>query len=348
MIADASIHSTGGNAEHYHEPTAPRGERAYSVSASMLREFYRCPARWRKGYSMPKATGMSFGNLVDCLTLTPELFEHRYAIRPDTYNATVLSCPSCGSRAEAKECRNCKVPREETVIAKGWNANSEACKAWLAEREGLEIIGAEEHAEAMAAVNSIFADEILSLFIRESQKQVWVEGEWRDEETGLVIPIRALLDLVPDKDGVFCKSLGDLKTTTTAALEPFQRSVFKYGYHVQAAFHMDLYCAATGEERLNWCWLLLENYLPFQTGRRLCAESFLEIGRTTYRRALSLYCKCLQTGQWPDYDRTDETDAQGWSIVAPSPWMETEGLFSPKFEIEPAAPEPVNLEEIIP
>ncbi len=349
MFKHAQIKAVGGNAVTYHEQEFERGDARFSVSSSMLREFYRCPDRWRKGYNSPDSNAKSFGNLLDCLLLTPELFAARYVVRPEIYESTVMRCPTCGSESDAKECRKCKTVREPVTVTKGWNSNAAECKAWIERNAGKQIVSSGDYNDARAAAESFQRDEPLAMFLNESKKQVWVEGAWEDDATGLVVPVRALLDMVPDKDGVFGKSLGDLKTTMSAALEPFQRHVYKMGYHMQAAFHADLYCAATGEDRPNWCWLLVENYPPYQTGRRICAESFLEIGRAAYRKALSVYCACLKSGQWPDYDHTDITDAQGWTIVQPDAWMESKGLFDPQFEIRTdAEPEAEADADIIP
>lgn len=338
MFKNASIRAAGADSVSYHVAEFDRGDKRLSVSSSMLREFARCPARWRKGYVGPSSPAMAFGNLVDCLLLTPQLFDSRYVVRPDTYSTTAMKCPVCGSVSDSKECRKCKTPRVLLAVDKPWNGNASECQAWLASVDGKEIVAPGLMADARAAVASVKADDALAAFVECSLAQVWVEGEWHDDETGLVIPVRALLDAVPEKDSIYGKSLGDLKTCTSAALEPFSRHVYKLGYHAQAAFHMDLYCEATGEERLNWCWLLVESYAPWQTGRRLCAQAFLEIGRSDYRKALALYCKCLSMNQWPDYDRTDITDAQGWTVVNPDPWMESAGAFAPQFEVNEETP----------
>ena len=56
----------------------------------------------------------------------------------------------------------------------------------------------------------------------------------------------------------------------------------------------------------------------------------MNIGRDKYRTALANYAWCLKHDRWPGYDETDES-VQGWTITEPEPWMESEGLFEPRF-----------------
>lgn len=201
-----------------------------------------------------------------------------------------------------------------------------ACKEWRAAQDGKEIVSAKEVFEINIALKSLFKDEVIKSFCDASDKQVLVTGEWHDEATGLVVPVRCLMDFVPRADTEFYNSLGDLKTTRSAALQPFSRFCYQMGYHVQAAFDTDLYVSATGEDRFTWGLILLENYPPYQTGKRILAEDFVQIGRQTYRHLLAQYCRCLKTNHWPDYDSNNKHAAQGWSIISPEPWQEFESL----------------------
>lgn len=320
MITNAEIVAVGANVDDYHNNgDIKRGHPDYAMSSGALREFRRCPARWQKGYQPPETDSKSFGSLLDCLVLTPEQFDLRYAVRPSTY-------------------------RNEKGEEKPFNLNATACKEWVASQGNVEIIHRDDLAEAQAARDSLTADTIIRAFIICSDTQVHIKAEWKDKETGLVVPVKALLDLVPHKDSTFSKSFGDLKTTRNAALMPWTRWCFQAGYHQQMAFYGDMLRAATGEDRVNACFLLVENYPPFQTAKRFLSEDFLEIGRLEYQSALKLYCACLKEGRWLSYDDNDE-NCDGWSLVSHLPWMSIEEQFSPKF----IPPEPVEeTEDIVP
>jgi hypothetical protein len=172
-----------------------------------------------------------------------------------------------------------------------------------------------------AAVARLHGDEIIHDLFSYSKKQVQVTGEYHDQETGIVVPVKALIDLLPITTHVdFGKCIVDLKTTTSAARRPYQRATYQYGYHVQAAWYLDLYVASTGEDRTDFLNVVQESFPPFQPGRRLISSELVELGRSDYIGALRDYCQCLKTGTWPDYERGDRV-INGFSVVELEAWM---------------------------
>lgn len=297
MITNAKIVTINAHPSDYLRDTGERGTPEFTMSASAMRNFAVCPSRWMKGYKSPESKSKEWGTLIDCLALTPELLDDRFALQPETY-------------------------RDSKNVLKPWHNGSNTCKAWTAEQKsaGLEIVNQEKLDAGKAAVKRLMDDDVISDFIESSDKQVWVSFVWKDKATGLEINCRCLLDLVPRKDTELYKVLGDLKTVTNASRRIFGRQVFTYGWHIQASLYMDAYVAATGEDRCEFSLLCQENYEPYETARRILSESYLELGRTTYRRIMADYCRCVSTGKFPSYD--DQPDAvQGFSIVEPEPWM---------------------------
>ena len=296
-----------GDIKNYHDEKCERGDPRFTMSASAMRLFHVCPSRWKAGYEPPGSESKRFGAVVDTLLLTPELFESRFAVRPDTYT-------------------------NEDGEQKPFNANSKTCKTWISEQKDKEILTKTEHEEAKAAVKRLSADPLLYSFIFASDRQIWLSGQWKDEDTGITIPIKALLDCVPRRDSEFGKSLGDVKMIRNGAGRPFARQVFQYGWHIQAAFYLDFYMNAVnpsakedGEERNTFVFWGAENYKPYEPFRRLLSANFVEIGRKTYRSILARYCRCLNTGTWPGYD--DNRDSiQGWGLCEPESWMEFESI----------------------
>lgn len=310
----------GIDSSKYHDVEVKRGDAAFPVSPSMLRAFAPCPSRWLAGYTPPPSEAKAWGSLLDCLALTPLQFPSRYATRPATYETTGMKCPSCGSITDSKKCAACKTDRMEISVTKDWNAASKTCQEWIAAQNGKEIIGPETFTDAKTAYAKLISDPVIKTYNVESDAQVALAGEWLDKATGLTIPVRCLLDYAPRADSEFAGGLGDLKTTRNAAPWQWQRWVYQSGYHVQAAFDLDLYNAATGEERTDWVWIVQENYPPYETAKRLCSLDLLAIGRVEYRNALAAYARCLKTKEWPGYDAA-ATESQGWTIVEGEPWM---------------------------
>ena len=302
------IFGIGIDPAKYHNQSISRGDPNYPMSPSALREFMRCPSRWRRGYEPPESKSKEFGSLFDCRLLTPTQFESRYAIQPETYEA------------ESKK-------KGEPSETKPWSNNANVCKAWNAEQRaaGREIVTAKELAECDAATARLMADPIIAGWHGQCDTQVQVEGMFQDQATGLFVPVRCLIDYVPRLDSEFASCLGDLKTSTSGSLAFFERQVYQMGYHIQAAFDLALFNAAAKEDRNTWCFIGLENYPPFEPFRRMLDSEFISLGRMAVDAGLRYYAQCLKRDEWPSYD--DHSDAvQGWSVVAPSSWMEYEAL----------------------
>lgn len=288
----------------YHAPqTAIRGDRHFIVSPSMLREFGQCPARWLAGYRAPDSDAKDYGSLLDCLTLTPGDFSKRYAIQPPNYKSEKGDKP--------------------------WHNGATVCKEWNAGQEALgkKIVTEAELAEVHEALARLQQDNILDAFGDASDKQVHLSGEWLDAEAGLVIPCRCLIDYVPRTDTEFAECAGDLKTTRSAHPLAWQKWSSQRGYHLQGAFDLDMLNALPDAPRRDkWCFVVQENYPPWQTARRMLDEGKLNIGRVMYQALLARYARCLATGVWEDYDPGGPDCPQGWRLDYATKWDEMEAM----------------------
>lgn len=331
MIRNARIVSKGKTPANYHAQTAARGSAEFVMSSSSLRSFADCPQKWFSGFEFADSKATKWGRLLDVALLTPESFVDLYAIPPLEYEADGMACPKCASVTDSKKCKACGVDRVPVRLKKPWNANASACQEWISAQNGREIVGNEEVNKAQAAIKRLRADAVIDAWLSACDTQVLVEAEWHDEPTGLVIPIRCLIDFVPRNDSEFAKCAGDLKTTCNAKPQAWQRWCFTAGYHIQGAFNLDLIAAATGEDRNTFCFILSESMEPWQPGKRMLSEDFKELGRAEYQKHLHNYAQCVKSGKWPGYDDHDEA-AQTWTIVAPEPWMANAAMFSPKYE----------------
>jgi hypothetical protein len=311
-----------------------RGDVKFIMSSGELKTFATCPDKYIHGFNFQGSSATKFGSLIDTRILTPDLFDSLYAVQPDSYESTGMKCPKCGSITDSAKCGKCKCERDPVKIQKQWTSQSDTCQQWIAGQNGKTVITKEELADCDAAIKRVMSKPTMKAFIEASDTQVMCIAEWHDEDTGLVIPFKILLDMVPRNDTEFFKSLGDFKSTRNAALIPFQVDAFKLGYHVSAALYRDIYVAATGEDRCNWVWLLAENVHPFQPGKRIMTEAFYDLGKSEYTRMLKNYCQCVKHGIWPDFEMTDESVGD-WGIADVSPYMAERALFAPKFDFTP-------------
>lgn len=118
---------------------------------------------------------------------------------------------------------------------------------------------------------------------------------WDDRETG--VRCKARVDrLVEDFDGVVL----DLKSTTDARPEEFERTIFTRGYYRQLGLYQDG-LAAHGIAMKHLVIAACEKEAPFAVAGFRLSDGAADAGRDELRRLLRLYAECQQTGTWPAY-----------------------------------------------
>jgi hypothetical protein len=282
--------------------TSPkRGDADYVMSRGELMDFAVCPSRWLAGYREDGKDSTDWGTLIDTAFLSDD-FSKLYSVAPETYTA------------EPKK-------KGDEPQQKPWNNNATVCWEWNAEqgRAGRSVIKIHESEAADTAIEKLWADPQVKALMTNAKTQVMVVGTYVDPETAIVVPLKGMLDIVPDvSSSFFGKCLADFKTARSASQREWTKAVFNHHYDAQAALYLDLYVAATGEDRVQFLHLIQESFPPYEIGRRIISEQFVEVGRNKYLSALCRYCECLATGIWPGYDADG---INGWSIVDPESYM---------------------------
>lgn len=272
---------------HHLGETYDRGDKRRVMSRSQLALFDDCPREWMDGATVERTKAMDWGTLMDARITNPAALA-KYVQAPAQYHAP-----------ESKK-------KDALIVAKAWNMNADICKAWwdLQIQDGRTPVKHEIWEASKLATVALCRDKIAGAFVASCQFQVQVLVEWVDEITGIIVPLKCLVDLVPHAPGMgglmiptkfkeFGTRLGDFKTANDLSAHGWQRTVFDQDYHVQAALYLDAWNAATGENRNTFVHILQRSTAPFQTARRMLSEEYLELGRLTYRRQLSRYCRSL-------------------------------------------------------
>lgn len=285
----------------YHSLGGMRGDASFVMSKSQLFAFGTCPKRWLDGYVGKDTDATEWGSLMDILVTSPTLFESLVAVCPSTY-------PADGKKGEPP-------------TNKPWTFAANYCKDWRLEQGDKLIVKHEDYQDAKSAIETLYKDEEIATLIRRSTCQVMVTSEYYDDETAITVPIKCLIDLVPDCKGPYWKSLCDFKTTTSAHHEAWIKTVWDRGYHWQAALYLDAYAAATGEDRCEFRHIVQESFAPWHVSRELMSEDYLQVGRLGYLTALREYCQCLSSNQWPGYKA--QCVIGGWNLTEARPWMIT-------------------------
>ena len=271
-----------------------RGHPDYILSGSDLADFDRCPSKWIGGYRDEETKSTAWGQLVDCLLMEPDGLAKRFIVIPDTYT-------------------------NEKGEEKPWNFNAKVCDQWREANRGRIELKKATLERGWVAATILCTDDEIAHVVNTSRKQVMLTGIYLDEETGLAIPLRALIDLAPPS-----KFLADLKTTNSAHPKDWQRHVYNFGYHMQAARHLDLWNAAHNDNRRDFRHYVQENTEPFEVAKRILSSEFIALGRQQYARALKRYARCLKTGNFPGYDdSTNPADIviDGHLVTSPEAWM---------------------------
>lgn len=292
----------------YHKQSFHRGQRSFVMSRSELCEFARCPARWKAGYKSEDTASTSWGSLLDSLLFDrPEQFTKKYAITPRTYPA-----PKSHAKVKSGEIKE-GAPLD-------WNGNATYCYEWKELQVGKEFVKEDDYNRVKRARQTLLETDGMGDLMSDWETQVLVTGDYHDEDTGFTIPVKGLIDIVPKLANTATgKMLIDLKTCTSAASHSWDKSVFTYGYHLQGSIYLDLYTAATGEDRNTFGHIIQESFEPFHVEKRILSQEFIELGRMQYLTALKQYCQCLKTGDWPGYP--SRTTIDGWGLTEPMAFM---------------------------
>lgn len=311
----AKVIGANVDVEAYKRTDLKRGDLDYPMSRSDLMSFVDCPARWRAGWTRPESKALANGSLVDMLLLTPEKFQDHYIECPATYETTAMRCPVCLSVTDSKTCRSCKCDREPVKITKDWDWKSTHCQEFREANKSKEPIKSEQMQDSRNAVQTALSYPVVKEILENSQRQVFCVAEYFDKATRLAIPVKVLLDIVPATDRRYGRYLFDFKTCRCAATFVREMDCANYGYACQAAMHTDVYCAATGEDRVNSGHIAQENLSPWHLETDLLSVEFVELGRAQYLNALAEYCRCLTTNHWPGYYAP--TVIEGFRILQP-------------------------------
>lgn len=299
-LASARVVVENMSQEEYRHQLVERGHPDYVMSRGELRNFRRNPHKWLCGYSEKDTDATDWGSDFEELVMYPERQENVFVLPPDNYT-------------------NSKGVSEE------WTWRSSTCRKWRTEQEkaGKRVIDPDTWTQLHNALKFFWANAEIREFVKLCKKQVMVEARYEDKETGLAIPLKCLIDLVPPADHpVFSHELADLKTGTNGEPFTWRRDIFKYWLHVQAALYLDAWNKATGEERTGFRHPMSESGPPWECTPYALTADYITLGRMTYIEALKDYAKCLKTGHWPGYLSDPNVQViDGWGYIGPEPWM---------------------------
>jgi hypothetical protein len=191
------------------------------------------------------------------------------------------------------------------VEAKDWRTKAAQEKRDAAYAEGKCPILAEEKARVDEMAAALREHPVASVLL--------------DAQRGL--DRRARFDWLPNPtDGRMV--LPDYKTTASAEPRKFHRSIFDFGYDVQAVYYMDAVRAAGLADDVEFQFIAQETKPPYLITVHTLDDIALRVARERVDAACALFVKCTTTNNWPGYSEDVEyAAAPDWLAAEYADWI---------------------------
>jgi hypothetical protein len=180
-----------------------------------------------------------------------------------------------------------------------WTGATRSGKAWeaaakIAAETSQTILTLKEKAIVDAAVERFAGSTVWRHFTRGAEYEVAAYAT--DPETGVLM--KAKLDVINED-----LEIGDIKSTALCVSTPevWMREVFNRGYHVSAAYYLDVWALALGFQLSSFIWAVIEKAKPFGLRFFVCPGDYIVAGRKDYRKALVTFAQCQKEDAWPAY-----------------------------------------------
>jgi hypothetical protein len=200
---------------------------------------------------------------------------------------------------------------EEIAVAPGdinrkTKEGREQWAAFQAASASKTVITADEADQVMAMGRAVISHPAAAMLLN-LPGEAETTHMWTDAGTGLGCKCR------PDwltKDGSI---VVDLKTTKSAKVQDFKRSVADYRYYVQAAWYLHGLEQATGKRPEQFIFLCVESSAPYACAVYAADEDMIERGYEQAMRDLARLAECKAANHWPSYsDQIEMLSLPGW------------------------------------
>lgn len=242
-----------------------------AASNSRLTHFKRSPAHMQAYLAHPTETAaMILGRATHSAILEPDDFKARFGRCPDDLDRR--------HKADAALYADLLLRYGPSNVLK-----AEAYDACLAMRD---TVYAHTSAKGIAASH------------REVELSLRFDELRFDDFTSIAIRCKARPDChTPELAG---GTLWDIKTTTDASPNAFEKTIFTMGYHRQAAFYL-AGARALGLPAEHFVFVAVEKELPFAVATYRLTEGAIDAGMAELKRLASRYVECELLNVWPAY-----------------------------------------------
>jgi len=167
---------------------------------------------------------------------------------------------------------------------------TKAAQEWKADQKEMgRMIATDDDIRAASGCEQVFAEDYSQRFAGGTKTEVAVFA------TIGATPVKGMIDIVPDGLDL----LVDLKTTARiGSLREITNTIISRGYHWQAALYLDLWNAASGEQRTRFVICFIEVTAPHESAWVEVSPALIEAGRAGYMNAIAKWQASCATGLW--------------------------------------------------
>ena len=187
---------------------------------------------------------------------------------------------------------------DEYVVMQKFDGRTTEGKKLKAEYEA-----AAEGKTTLTADEFAIVDGVIRNYNKNDQAKYYTRGEIELshylEFNGVDVKVR------PDCINKVAGFISDPKTCQDNSPKAFIRDVYKYNYHLQAAFYSD----TLGVDPKNFVFISIETKAPYSIECYVLADEHIDRGRAAYLKALADWQFYLDTGValgYEGYDRNDD------------------------------------------
>jgi len=157
-----------------------------------------------------------------------------------------------------------------------------------AKDEGTIAVGWEQSEKIIKMYDSVLANKQIAEMIQQEAKRE-VVGTGVIEDVG----VKGMADVLLDD-----RTIIDYKTTSRHTPEDFLQDIYRFRYHWQAAFYMDLF---TG---LKFYIVAVRNFEPYEAMMYQIPESLIQMAMRSNRQALTeiAWCRAIRSWHSPGWE----------------------------------------------
>ncbi|MFZ1495118.1 MAG: PD-(D/E)XK nuclease-like domain-containing protein [Candidatus Competibacter denitrificans] len=185
---------------------------------------------------------------------------------------------------------------DECVLAPTINRRTQAGKADYAAlaSEGKQVISMQDYQAAMRMRKAIYDHPIARGLFQNGEPETVITVS-RDTE---LLPLKGRLDWLGQAPGIV-----ELKTASDARKDYFLRDVYRYHYHLSAAYYRMLVSKHTGTPApdIPHTFVVVEPKPPYAVAVYHTAETLLAEGRQLWETQLARFDDCWMMKTWPGY-----------------------------------------------